>query len=122
MLRRAVEVAAITGSVSAAAALAAFLELGASRSIPAIAGATLTTAILFFRRNRSALQALLAALFSGAAAFALDWFVLFVLSAGYPELRDVRDGPIYQALLVAIFGVIAAFDSVTASAGSPARS
>ena len=121
MLRRAVEVAAITGSVAAAAGIAASLGFGTSRAIPGLAGAAIVAGSIFFRSGRSPLTSIFAALLSGIGAFAVDWFVLFVLGAGYPALREVRQSPIYQVLLVVIFGAIAALDSSSASADRPAR-
>src|SRR5687767_640850 len=111
MLRRALEVAAITGSLAIAAGIAASLGLGASRAIPALVGSAIAAFAIFFRRTRSPATSILAALFTVMAAFAFDWFVLFVLGAGYPALRELRHGPIYQAMVVAIFGAIAALDA-----------
>jgi hypothetical protein len=122
MLRRAVEVAAITGSLAAAAGIAAMLQLGSTRSIPGIAGAALVAGVVFFRRRRSTRDVVLAVLLSGIAAFIVDWYLLFVLGAGHPELRAIRQGPFYQASMVAIFGAIAAADATPASDEPLARS
>ena len=118
MLRRAVEVAAITVVVAIVAGTFALLELGATRAIPGITGAAVASGLVFLRRERRYALSAVAALCSLAFAFAVDWFVLFVLGAGYPELKELRRGPYYQALLVVSFGVIAAFDA----RGSPTPS
>ena len=121
MLRRALEVGAITASLAIVAGIFALLDLGASRAIPAIAGASLAGGLVFLRRLRSYPTALIAALCTAIAAFAIDWFILFVLGAGHPELREIRKGPFYQALIVSIFGAIAALD-VRSSGAPDARS
>jgi hypothetical protein len=121
MLRRAVEVVAVTTGVALCAGIAAALGLGATRAIPAIVGAAAVNGILFFLRTRSGSRAVVSMLCSGLGAFSIDWFVVFVLGAGYPELRELRRGPLYPALLVLIFGAIATWDVTSASAADSAR-
>jgi hypothetical protein len=120
MLRRSVEVVAITGSVALLAGILGLLELGAIRALPAVAGAASATGLVFFRRSESVRRALIAAFSSGIAAFAIDCWVVYVLAAGYPELREVAGGPLHHALIVAIFGALAGFDA-TASGEPDAR-
>lgn len=115
------EVVAITTGVAFCAGIAAVVGLGVTRAIPAIAGAGSVTGILFFHRSRSLPRALIGAVCSGLFAFLVDWFVVFVLAAGYPELREFRRGVIYQVLFVSIFGAIAAWDVTSASSAGAAR-
>jgi hypothetical protein len=122
MLRRAMEVVAITTGVALSAGIAGLFGLGVTRAIPAIAGAGVVAAVLFFHRTRSPARTVVSALCSLLGAFLLDWFVVFVLAAGYPELREVRRGPIYQALFVLIFGAISSWDVTSVSSADAARS
>ncbi len=110
MLRRAAEVAAITGGVALVAGIASLLGLGVTRALPAIVGAGLVAGLVFFVRTRAPVPALAAAVLSSLGAFALDAFVVFVLGAGYPDLRWFRVGPIYPVLVVLVFGAVAAID------------
>jgi hypothetical protein len=121
MLRRAAEVVAITAGIALAAGIAGVLGLGVTRAIPAIGGAALVTGLVFYHRTRSTSHLAASAICSGLGAFALDWFVVFVLGAGYPELREFRRGPIYQSLFVLIFAAVASWDVTSASSAGDAR-
>lgn len=122
MLRRAVEVAAITTLVALSAGIAVVFGWGSAHAIPAIGGAAVATGLVFFRRGRSPARALLALVLAGLAAFAADAFMLHVLCHAYPDLRSFRAGPTYTALMVVLFGAVAPLDATSASSAGSARS
>lgn len=97
------EVAAITVAAMLVASAGAWLGLGATMGLPPIGGVFLLTAAVALRRKRTLLRVVSAAVLAGAAAFAVDWFVLFVLGAGHLELRELRKGPAYAAAMVLLF-------------------
>jgi hypothetical protein len=123
MVPRSIEVAAVTGGIALLAALAGTIDAVAFRAIPALAGAALVTGIMFHRRSGGGKVAVASSVVLAlAAAFALDAFFLFVLAHGYPELREFRRTPWYQALMVLLFGALASLDARALRLASSAES
>lgn len=96
---------------AALSATAAWLEVGATRGVPAIAGAGGVALAVVYLRTRRPLAAALAGLLAALGALAVDWFLLFVLGAGHLELREFRRDMAYPVLFVLLFAVPALTDA-----------
>ena len=114
------EIAGLTIGVAGASAVAAALGIGTSRGLPAILSAGLLTFLVVWRLCRSPGRALYAGAVGLASAFAVDWFVAFVLGAGHLELRVFRRGAIYPVLMVLLFLIPAIADGRAARTSSSA--